>query len=109
MANGVPLYLSGGKEFLLKEYESLRKEIEWMLTDVRALERNVLVAVGVTWAWLFTHQDLPCWVWCFPSLFVALGCVRAVGMIWAFGQFRTYIKKIESTLLPEPDPGDPEG
>ncbi len=104
MATEAPPDLSGKKDFLLKEYESLRKEIEWMLTDIRALERNVLVAVGVTWAWLFTHKDLPGWAWLFPCLFVALGCVRVVGMIRAFGHFREYITKIEGTFLAGQNP-----
>ena len=104
MTNGALPDISGKREFLIKEYESLRKEIEWMLTDIRALERNVLVAVGVTWAWLFTNKDLPGWVWLFPCLFVALGCVRAVGMVRAFGHFRDYITKIESTFLPDKNP-----
>jgi hypothetical protein len=104
MVNGAPPDISGKKDFLLKEYESLRKEIEWMLTDIRALERNVLVAVGVTWAWLFTQKNLPGWVWFFPCLFVALGCVRALGIIKAFGHFRDYIAKIESAFLPGENP-----
>ena len=86
MATGAPPDLSGKKEFLLKEYESLRKEIEWMLTDIRALERNVLVAVGVTWAWLFTHKDLPSWVWFLIAFCAAVS--MAVRSEW-----RAYLEK----------------
>jgi len=99
-------HAADSKDFYLKEYECLRKEIEWMLKDYRSLERNVVIAVGVTWGWLFEHNKaLPRWAWLIPCLFAALGSIRAAGIMKAFGNFRTYIVKIEDAFSSHGDPG----
>ncbi len=43
-------------EFRLKEFESLRKEIEFHLTSMGRSDDYCLLAVGAVWAWLFTSQ-----------------------------------------------------
>jgi hypothetical protein len=86
------------KEFALKEYECLRQEIIWLLKDYRALERNVVIAVGLSWAWLFEHKCSPRFAWFIPVLFVALGALRASGIFKQFGVFHCYVKRIESAF-----------
>lgn len=95
------------KDFYLKEYECLRKEVEWLLKDYRALERNVVIAVGVTLGWLFDKRsDIPAWAWFLPFLFAALGAIRGTGIMQAFGNFKKYFLAIENAFS---RPGDPAG
>jgi hypothetical protein len=90
---------SGSKDFFLKEYECLRREIEWLLKDYRALERNAVIAVGVTWGWLFEKgTGAPKWAWFFPCLFAVLGSIRALGITHAFGLFHQYISQLEKSF-----------
>jgi hypothetical protein len=93
------------EEFYLKEYECLRHEIEWLLKDYRALERNVVIAVGLTWAWLF-EKRAPRWTWVIPILFAVLGAIRASGIIKSFRGFHGYISQLEDAFS---RPGDPGG
>jgi hypothetical protein len=91
-------------DFHLEEYKALRKEIEWLLKDYRALERNVAIVCGGLLAWLFeqkqssqgwTPQDL---AWVIPFLFAGLGSVRAWGILKAFDVYHEYIAKIEEAF-----------
>jgi hypothetical protein len=67
-------YSSDSKEFHLKEFECIRKEIEILITERFSLERNVVVAVGVSWGWLFHERtNVPSWAWLIPCMFAALG------------------------------------
>jgi hypothetical protein len=94
------------KDFYLKEYESLRAEILWLLQDCRTLERNVIVAIGVSWAWLFEKKDaLPGWAWLIPCLFAVLGGIRMAGIMQSFSVYREYMTRIEKTFSGEGDPG----
>lgn len=102
------------RDFYLKEFESRRKEIMETLKDYHALERNTVIAVGATWAWLF-HEGSevkttpahvpPHWAWFIPVIFVALGAARAAGIMKSFGVFHDYIEKLETHLSQVGDPG----
>ena len=95
-------YLSKAEDFYLKEYECLRREIEWLLSDYRSLERNAVIAVGISWAWLFAQrQEIPSWAWYFPCLFAILGSVRALGIMHSFTLFHQYMKFLESWFSSE--------
>jgi len=101
-------YATHSKEFYLKEYECLRKEIEWLLGESRALERNVVIAVGVTWGWLVDRSltsHVPKWAWLIPCLFAGLGALRARGMIKQFGVLHEYLERTESAFSSDGDPG----
>jgi hypothetical protein len=93
------------EDFHLKEYEFLRRELEIILQEDRALERNVVVAVGVTWGWLYS-QHTPPWTYCIPFLFAVLGAWRAYGINETYGTFGTYLEKIEEAFTKE---GSPKG
>jgi|SRR5580704_15418072 hypothetical protein len=92
-------------DFYLKEYEALRREIEWLLKDYRELERNVVIAVGLTWAWLFERTP-PKPAWLIPILFAGLGAWRAYGITESFDHYHEYICHIEDAFS---RPGDPGG
>src|SRR5580704_15341608 len=95
------------KEFYLKEYGCLRKEIEWLLKDYRDLERNALIAIVASWVWLLEKgKDLPPIVWFLPFLFAVIGSMRATGIMRAFTNFKNYISQLEEAFR---TPGDPQG
>lgn len=97
---------AGAKDFYLQEYECLRKEIDWLLQDYRSLERNVVVAVGVTWGFLFKLDHTPPkWSWFIPCLFAALGALRASGIVQSFRLFHEYIERLEDAFHSPHDPG----
>jgi hypothetical protein len=81
-------------EFHLEEFKGLRKEVELLLEDYLGLERNVVVAIGASWAFLY-HERLPAWTFLIPCLFAVLGAVRAKGIMDAFGVLSGYLKKLE--------------
>jgi hypothetical protein len=81
-------------EFHLEEFKGLRKEVELLLEDYLSLERNVVIAIGASWAFLY-HERLPAWTFLIPCLFAVLGAVRAKGIMDAFGVLSGYLKKIE--------------
>jgi hypothetical protein len=91
-------------DFYLKEYECLRKEIQWLLKDYRDLERNAVIAVGLTWAWLFERRP-PAAAWFIPILFAALGALRASGIMKSFNNYHEYITRVEDAFSRSDDPG----
>jgi len=91
-------------EFYLKEFELLRKQIEMHVTEMRTVERNVVLGVGGTWAWLATHTT-PKWIWSVPVLFVILGALRCHGIWTELGRLHEYIQRIESRFSAKEDPG----
>jgi hypothetical protein len=93
------------EDFHLSEYACLRREIELMLKEYRALERNIVFAIGITWGWLYSNRA-PAWMFWIPSLFAALGSIRAYGVMKAFGQLGGYLFEIEEAFS---RPGSPMG
>lgn len=91
-------------EFYLKEYESLRKELDWHNEYVRSTEKAVALAVGVVWAWLVTHPQAK-WPWFIPVLFVVLGILRSISVSRHFGRLHEYLKQLESAFSANGDPG----
>jgi hypothetical protein len=101
-------HAENAKEFYLKEYECLRKEVELLLEDHRTLERNVVIAVGATWGWLFNdhhNNQVTQWGWFIPCLFALLGIVRVIGNAKFFLVTNAYIEKIEDAFFSTGDPG----
>ena len=45
------------KDFYFKEYESLRKELEFLSNDLRNLEKYVILSIAAIWGWLLTHAN----------------------------------------------------
>lgn len=96
MNNGV--YGEHGAEFHLQEFGALRAEVLALLETLRSLERNVVVAIGVSWAWLIDKgQNTPKWSWFVPVLFAVLGSWRVHGILRFFGEFREYFEQLEDS------------
>jgi len=105
MTEPVGTFHARSEEFHLSEYACLRSEIELVLKDYRELERNIVIAVGVTWAWLY-HEKMAAWAFCIPCVFAILGALRAKGVNSAFGVLHKYILKLESAFHRQ---GGPQG
>ena len=108
-ADNLPLpgkFADHATDFYLKEYEGLRKEIELVQNAISALERYVVVAVGVSWAWLY-HEELnvPRLAWLIPCLFAVLGALRAFGYHRFFRAAHKYICTVEGAFSSDDDPG----
>ena len=93
------------KEFLTKEYDALRREVEATLSEQESLTRNVPVAAGAITAWLFTRPTLPSWghlAWFIPAALLIFGAIRASIIGGIFTELSEYIRGIEEEFsLPE--------
>ena len=70
-------YRDHAVDFHLREYDSLRKEVESTVQETRTIERYALIGTGTLWAWLATHKDVPppeiiWWFQCYSLYWVAL-------------------------------------
>ena len=93
------------EEFHRQEYVALRAEVLSLLSDLRSLERNVVVAIGITFAWLIKEdKDVPCWAWVVPIVFAGLGAWRVRGILRQFGLFKRYLLTIEAAYHSEGGP-----
>jgi hypothetical protein len=87
------------EEFYLKEFESLRHEIEMVEQDQRSLERNAVVAVAIAWGWLWsTNRTPPEWAYVVPCLLSALCWLRAKGVSQVYGVFTSYLVVVEDSF-----------
>jgi hypothetical protein len=83
------------KDFHLKEFEGLRKEIEYSLNEFHSVQRYAILATGAVWAWLFT-QNVTTWeAWGIPLLFTILGAIRQVALFEQMKTISGYIRKLE--------------
>lgn len=90
-------------EVLLKEFEYLRRELELWINAHQSLERNVVIAIGVSWAWLFTQRaSVPAMAWLLPCLFAVLGVHRAINIGGFSRVFHEYVSKVEEFYLGKP-------
>jgi hypothetical protein len=102
--------------FFILEYDALRKEIMWMLQDSRTVERTVLIAIAIFWAFLIKESDevkhlrYGHLAWSIPILFAGLGALRSWTLLQKLRLTGRYIQKVEKHLL-RLDPGkhSPEG
>lgn len=93
------LFDNRSADFHLAEYNALRAEVIQLLETLRSLERNVVIAVGVSWGFLIDkRRDTPKWAWFVPVLFAVLGIWRVRGILKFFGQFREYLASLEQSF-----------
>ena len=106
--NGGPhcVFEDQSADFYLKEYELLRKDMDALSNEYQALEKNAVVAVGITLAWLFHERAyMPKWAWFIPFLFAILGTSRSKGLAQTFEIMNRYTKKIERSFSRFDSPG----
>lgn len=88
-------------DFLLHEYDSLRKEIEQDINEMRAVERYAVLGTAAIWTWLASGMQLPSvyrLAWWLPLFLVILACLR-VYTIWKLMKLKgRYIKTREEKL-----------
>jgi hypothetical protein len=93
------------KDFLMKEYDALRREVEATLSEQESLTRNVPVAAAAIAAWLFTQKTLPDWgrlAWFIPAAVLIFGAIRASIIGGIFTELSEYVRGIEEEFsLPE--------
>src|SRR5256885_2245536 len=86
------------EDFLLKEYDALRKEIDACLEEQRQLERYALVACAGIYTWIATNNKFAIAL-CIPPLLTVMMATRAMALWMQFGQMGAYIRMVEATLL----------
>lgn len=104
------------RDYFVKEFDALRKEVDWTLQDSRTVERNVVVAIGVFWAFLIKeHLEIRClrygdFAWSIPVIFAILGAIRSWALWMKFTEMGDYFRKIEQEIVQlEPGTARPEG
>jgi hypothetical protein len=105
----MPESLSPREQFYMKEYDALRKEVDAMFADARALERYGLVAVAGVWGWLVQQSSHPevkraWWAWWVPVVVAALCLIRSCFIGRHFRLLSLYIKSLEYTFLGDQTP-----
>jgi hypothetical protein len=93
------------KNFYLKEYESLRKELEFLSNDLRNLEKYVIFSIAAIWSWLLT-QTTPeggvdikylklAWRG-IPLILSVFGIARAASLYVGIQKISTYLRGVEN-------------
>jgi hypothetical protein len=89
------------REFLLKEFERLRIEIDDSVKETRTLERNAVISSGAIWAWALVNSgnvkgaSLYILLW-LPVIIVAFSMFRAWALhrhLWAMGEYLAEVAK----------------
>jgi hypothetical protein len=87
-------------EFLLKEYEAVRREMDAAVKETRTLERYALVAVGAIWSWVVASDrpefDPLKWL---PALLVGFLAFRAVALTLHVDFIARYLAKAEKAFV----------
>lgn len=92
-------------DFLLQEHSLLRSEVSNMFATMRAIERDVVIAVGVIWGFLLAHpvtgeEKLAWWS---PVLFTILGIAKAWTTRTAARRYQDYLCRIEEAFAASTD------
>lgn len=91
-------------EFLLKEYDALRLQIDSITKELFSLERWALISSGTIWSWLATtsNNNVPHLIYWAPAIITILLCLRGWGLHSSNMLAGKYIANIESYFeLPE--------
>ena len=76
-----------------------------MSEERTSLERNVVIAIGVSWGWLFHERNsVPHLAWLIPCLFAVLGLTRVYGITKFYRAASAYIKTIENVFFSPDSP-----
>ncbi|MEP6466904.1 MAG: hypothetical protein ABJB05_11400 [Parafilimonas sp.] len=94
------------EEFLMKEYDAVRTEMNDTVKETRMVERNSLIATTVIWSWLATtdHVAYKQLKW-LPVILVLFSAYRAFGLASHIDKIRNYLRKFEHSVLLEDDWG----
>lgn len=86
-----------------KEYEALRRELELYIPASEALQRNCVIAVALTYAWLITQSAEISGVtktigYAIPIAIAVLGAIKSYAMEKHAGMVGGYLLTVETTL-----------
>src|ERR1700676_3420901 len=87
------------RQFHLREFDALRKEIEFTLAEFYNIQRYAIVAAGAVWAWLATRGGSLRLPWMIPVLFVACGWARQLALFEQLHKISDYILILEDKFL----------
>lgn len=86
------------REFAIKEYEALRKEISDSVAETRSVERYAVVATAAIWTWLLVEKSGKPWVetvkW-IPVVFSLLAAIRCAALLLGIANHAEYIREVE--------------
>jgi hypothetical protein len=88
------------QQFLLDEFNTLRREIEAQMGALRDLIQYALLVSAAIWTWLFTRtkRGLPSIAAFIPPLLSVLLCARALTLSLQIGKIGNYIFEVEQKL-----------
>src|SRR5262247_325279 len=93
---------ASARDFILKEYEAVRREMEEAVGETRRLERNALLVVGAVWSWLVAARQPEFeWLKWLPALLAPLLFLRAIALTWHIDLIARYVSKVEEAVLPK--------
>src|SRR5262245_41875510 len=95
------------KDFLLKEFERLRVEMDESVKETRSLERNAVIASGAIWAWALVHPRVIPGVSFYvllsiPTIIVALSALRAWALQRHIIAMSKYLANVEKAFILPP-------
>ena len=96
----MPDLFAAGKEFHLKEYESLKKEIGELVEHSRKLEIYALGGIAAFYAWYLSSPTprTPKELLLIPVLVACLGALRSWSVFIRIGDIAKYLRKVEAAL-----------
>ena len=103
MSNGV-MVDENQREFLLKEFERLRIEIDDSVKETRTLERNAVISSGAIWAWALvktgtvTGASLYILLW-LPVVIVSFSAFRAWALHRHLLSMGKYLAEVEKAFV----------
>ena len=84
-------------DFISKEYEALRREMDEAVKETRVLERYALLATGAIWSWLIgtSGYELAKWL---PAFIVGFLGFRALALTSHIDFLGKYFAKVEKAF-----------
>lgn len=87
------------KEFSLREYDALRKEISDAVAETRSVERYAVASSAAIWTWLLVQPSDAAWIakikW-IPFIFCLLAALRSIALLMDIVKHGKYIKTVEA-------------
>ena len=93
------------KEYLFKEFESLKREIEQGVASIRSSERFAVSVAALVWTWTLSNKSsqynaIVIWV---PLVFSGLLGIQVFADFRHINRISRYLSQIENSVtLPEP-------
>lgn len=90
-----------GDELLLKEHESLHKEVEVHILALRKAEDYCLLAVGGVWTWLISYRMVESPLIFLPTILTFLFYMKRLSIDAAIRRFHSHLMEVEKKFAVE--------